>query len=405
MTVDIVGGLYREECVRPHWDRVFGSAGRAAIAIASMGAESRLHCYTTKATRDAFLMEANSLPLALVEHSTDQAPSFRYLYDSAAPAIRGVPEAKLAPLQITAERVLRFGMLESDAVVHAGWAVYDPQNVGAPEAFGANGSQADHLALVLNLYEARVMAGVPVETSPRACAEILARRDGAEVVVIKMGPAGALVWTKDAMQTVPAYRTKTVWKIGSGDTFAAHFAWGWMHEGKSAAEAAAAASQATAFYCENRILPTAAFLDVFAPAPIAINQEIRAASRPNVYLAGPFFDVAQIWLIEEALVRLRELGFDVFSPFHAIGLGSAADVVPLDLEAIHRCDVVFAIADGLDAGTLFEVGFARAIGKPVVVLSERESKESMKMAEGSGCVVCRDFTTALYSALWETTCQ
>ncbi|MDM0108663.1 PfkB family carbohydrate kinase [Variovorax sp. J22R24] len=405
MTVDVVGGLYREECVRPQWDRVFGSAGRAAVAIASMGVDLTLHCYSTQSARNTFMMEAALLPLALADQPTEQTPSFRYLHDSAPPAIRGVAEPALPPLRIEGEKVLRFGMLESDAIVRAVWAVYDPQNVGAPKSFSANGSQADYLALVLNAYEARTMAGLPLDTPPEVCAETLGRRDDAAVVVIKLGPAGALVWTEEGVQTVPAYRTKTVWKIGSGDTFAAHFALAWMHEGKTPVEAADWASRATAFYCENRILPTAQFLSNFTPEKITTKPECRAGKRPNVYLAGPFFDIAQVWLIEETLARLTELGLEVFSPFHDIGLGAASDVVHQDLEAIQRCDIVFAIADGLDAGTLYEIGYARALDKPVVVLSERESDESMKMAEGSGCVVCRDFTTALYSALWKATCE
>ena len=50
---------------------------------------------------------------------------------------------------------------------------------------------------------------------------------------------------------------------------------------------------------------------------------------------------------------------------------------------------------------MFEVGYARALNKPVVVYSERHRDESVKMMEGSGCIMCDDFTTAVYSALWE----
>ena len=91
----------------------------------------------------------------------------------------------------------------------------------------------------------------------------------------------------------------------------------------------------------------------------------------------------------------------VFSPYHDVGLGSADDVVGKDLEAIVDSDVVFAITDGLDAGTVYEIGYARALGKPVVVYSERQHPENLKMMEGSDCIMCTDYTTALYSTLWE----
>jgi nucleoside 2-deoxyribosyltransferase len=68
---------------------------------------------------------------------------------------------------------------------------------------------------------------------------------------------------------------------------------------------------------------------------------------------------------------------------------------------LEQADLVFAIAGGADPGTIFEVGYARAKGKKVVIYSEREDTESMKMAEGTACIICREYTTALYTTLWE----
>lgn len=62
---------------------------------------------------------------------------------------------------------------------------------------------------------------------------------------------------------------------------------------------------------------------------------------------------------------------------------------------------MFAVGDGMDAGTLYEIGFARAINKPVVMYCENESEEDKKMMNGSNCVICKDYTTAIYAALWE----
>ena len=91
----------------------------------------------------------------------------------------------------------------------------------------------------------------------------------------------------------------------------------------------------------------------------------------------------------------------MFSPYHDIGLGSADDVVEKDLQGIRDSDMLFAIANGLDAGTIYEIGYARAIGKPVVIYSESETEESLKMMQGSDCIICSDYTTAMYSTLWE----
>jgi len=55
----------------------------------------------------------------------------------------------------------------------------------------------------------------------------------------------------------------------------------------------------------------------------------------------------------------------------------------------------------MDPGTVFEVGYARALGKPAVIYCENESTENKKMMEGSGCVLENDYVTAIYRTLWK----
>jgi nucleoside 2-deoxyribosyltransferase len=123
-----------------------------------------------------------------------------------------------------------------------------------------------------------------------------------------------------------------------------------------------------------------------------------------VYLAGPFFNIGQRWLVDEARRCLLELGMRVFSPIHDGGGGPAEKVGPADLEALDQCDLVFALLDGLDSGTLFEVGWARAREKPkpVYALAPSVSEEDLKMVAGSECRVFEDFVTALHHAAWRT---
>ena len=93
----------------------------------------------------------------------------------------------------------------------------------------------------------------------------------------------------------------------------------------------------------------------------------------------------------------------VFSPYHDVGEGEAEDVVPKDIEALDVCDCVFAIVDGLDSGTLFEIGYAVAKGKKVVVYVENETEGTLKMLKGTGCEIESDFTTAVYKTIWNAT--
>lgn len=403
MTIHVVGGVYREYCVHPRWNDIYGSAGRAALAIASLDIDCVLHSYMDESGLQAMNEKGVWLETfkARATH-IEGGVGFRYLHDLAVPVIHGLPVAGHPSLEVREDNVVRFGMLEGDAVVHAKQVVYDPQNVRDSRPFRENGSTAERLALVLNLREARQLARMPVEAAPAVAAK-LADEQAAEVVVLKMGPQGALVWTKSKSSRVPAYRTKRVWKIGSGDCFVAHFAAAWIEQGLSAEHAAEVASRATAYYCETQALPTRSDLSTFSPQPVVVSKasEEGEGETRQVYLAGPFFDLMQLWMVEQARDHLSSMGLRVFSPYHDIGLGAADDVVEKDLIAIRESDVVFAIVDGLDPGTIYEVGYARAIGKPVVVFCERHQGEGTKMMEGSGCIMCDDYSTAIYHAQWE----
>ncbi len=126
-----------------------------------------------------------------------------------------------------------------------------------------------------------------------------------------------------------------------------------------------------------------------------------AVSGRCIYLAGPFFTLSQRWLVEETRRCLEMLGATTFSPVHDVGVqGGAAQIAERDLEGLEQSSAVMAIVDGDDAGTLFEVGYARKLGLPVVVLAESPKPESLTMLEGSGCEISDDFATAIYKAVW-----
>lgn len=398
--ITVVGGVYQERCMHPQWREIYGSAGRAASALVAMDVPISLHCYTDAATLEVLNLRTVSGEFEVVSTPIARSIGFEYAHGLSVPSIFGVPKLANPSLQINSDYVIRFGMLEGDAVVDAKFAVYDPQNLGAAIPFAQNGSRADHLALILNLSEARQMSRLK-DSAPENIAQILSNQQAAEVVVIKMGARGALVWANGTATQIPAFRTSQVWKIGSGDCFVAHFAQAWMQEKLSPTEAAIAASKATAYYCETQGFPTKDLLKQFVAPEIILSKNYSQGRIPKVYLAGPFFSLAQRWMIEQARTNLIEMGMSVFSPFHDVGHGSADDVVEKDIQGIKDADILFAVGDGMDAGTLYEIGYARAINKPVVMYCENESEEDKKMMSGSGCVMCKDYTTAIYTTLWE----
>lgn len=385
----VAGGVYHEKCIAPHWDRLFGSGGRAATAIAGLAAGAELHAYVAeewiedvRASCYATRVEPHLTPIPL---SID----FHYFHALSRPDVYGHGEEKYPPIEVSGAAVLRFGMLEGSAVVDGDRVVYDPQNRSEVLTFHDNGSKAKELAIVLNQSELEDSTDL---TGP-AAVERLIERTGAAVVVVKRGPGGATVHHLGSETWIPAFRSASLFKIGSGDVFSAVFAHSWAEEGLAPEEAALKASQAVATYVGSRDLANLTPSAPLTPMP--------ATSPGRIYLAGPFFTLSQRWLIEEANDVLHRLGVSVFSPLHEVGMpGDAAAIATLDLAGLRDCTAVLALIDGEDAGTMFELGYARNLDIPVVAFSESPRPESLTMLIGTGCDLTDDFATAVYRAIW-----
>lgn len=389
----IAGGCYIEICLRPDWRRLFGSGLRAAAAVARLSPETRLHTYATSALADDVRHSAHAFGAHAEIAAAKQAISFSYLHPMSAARMHPSAPAANPPLSVKGATVLRFGFVEGDVVVEeAERAIYDPQGSDSCKAFGANGSRAKRLAVVLNEHEVHPSFQRQGAVEGRALIEF----HGAEVAVVKRGPRGAIVHKRDgATVAVPAYRSERVFKIGSGDVFSASFAYHWGELGLDAVESADRASRHVAAFVDGHALPLADGATRESQVPVGLSKPGR------IYLAGPFFDLPQRWLVEEALEKLVELGAEVFSPLHEVGVGlQQGDLAEADLAGLAGCDAVLALLDGMDPGTLFEVGYARARGLPVVALVERGEPENLTMIVGSGCEVVDDFATALYRAVW-----
>lgn len=304
-----------------------------------------------------------------------------------------------AAVSVEGDSILRFGALEGTVIANGKRVVYDPQDLECPEHFRANGSRAEELAVVCNLSEGKLLTR---QSSPEAVALSLLAEGGTSVAVIKLGAGGVLVAEPGGkFSHVPAHRTESVFSIGSGDIFSATFAYFWATQRSSAVEAAEQASRFTAFYCGNQMIPSSKeTVDQFVQSLPASNAPGDMARTPRVYLAGPFFTMGQVWVIELAKDAIESLGMEVFSPYHDVGIGAAEDVVSKDVEELEKADFVYAVVDGLDAGTLFEIGYAVKRGIPVIAYQQNEGEEAMKMLVGTGVDVVRDFATSIYKLSW-----
>lgn len=386
----VAGGLYREEVVWPHWPRIYGSGGRAAAAVSSLSPGTRLVSYAHTGWADdaRASMAAFGVDTDLREIEDDIA--FHYMHPLGRSELRGYSGQQLPTLSAIGDVVLRFGFVEGDAAVSARRAIYDPQNAEEVLTFFDNGSRTDQLAIVLNAFELESSIGL----GGTAGARELMTRCKADVVVVKNGPRGATAYDSGGEWRVPAYEAESIFKIGSGDVFSAAFAHFWGEARHDVREAADLASRAVSRYVATRnVQINRSELNDAVAAP--------TVTPAQIYLAGPFFNLAQRWLIEEAKRCLEDLDATVFSPVHAVGTsGTAKDIAQADLQGLAQSNAVLAIIDGEDAGTLFEVGYARKLGIPVVALAESPKPESLTMLEGTGCEVVTDFTTAIYRSIW-----
>ena len=394
--VSIVGGTYQETCYWPVWNELFGSGWRAVRVMRSLCPEVRINYSTVGGDQVEKLLKvyAASEKLSYSLTKTDAPIGFYYNHPLATPIIQG-GGSECINLNVRGNHVVAFGMLEATAKIEGEWVVYDPQSPRSPMPFRAQGGKAEHLALVLNKSEARMLSG---ETELEAIKKALFEKEGCECLVVKCGAEGARVYAsvEDDGTVIPVYKTRYVWPIGSGDVFTTVFAYYWF-AGSKATEAALKASRAVASYCEGQG-------DVDRVADAVREgmeyEEFVPKNKGQVYLAGPFFTLSQKLFVSECRNLLRAMSVEVFSPYHDVGEGKAEDVAPKDIEHLKDCNCVFAILDGLDSGTLFEVGYAVSIGKKVVAYVENETEGSLKMLAGTGCDIEKDFTTALYKTCW-----
>ena len=84
----------------------------------------------------------------------------------------------------------------------------------------------------------------------------------------------------------------------------------------------------------------------------------------RIYFASPWFTPEQEEREERLKAKLRSLGFDVHSPKETAVCGAISDpetrkaIFDGNIQAITNADIVFAITDGKDMGTIWEAGYA-----------------------------------------------
>jgi hypothetical protein len=396
--LDIIGGSYHEMCIDPSWDELYGSGFRAAVGLSGKEEKVRFHTYADAPTKEILELIASQLNFETQIHLIDKSVQFVYSHPLANPYFSPDQNtfSKITPLKVEGiNHGLCFGMIEGNAVVKADKIVYDPQKPLQPVSFSQNGSLAKELIYILNINEAHGLCGSQDIDTIR---QFLINKESCYAAIIKNGAHGAtLIENSGEITNIPSFKTQKVWPIGSGDIYSAAFTYEWLIKKNSTKDAAFNASLATANFANTNSLPIR--LEIHSTYTPFIS---KADTNKSIYLAGPFFNMGQRWMIDQCRQALLDFGFTVFSPLHDVGIGKPEEVVVKDIEGLRNCDAVFAIVDGLDSGTMFELGYAKSLNKKIICLCELEKTEALTMLIGTGCLIEADLATAIYKTVWIT---
>ncbi len=100
--------------------------------------------------------------------------------------------------------------------------------------------------------------------------------------------------------------------------------------------------------------------------------------------------------LEELSGYFHMAGYSVYMPYDNDVHSDPAEIKARDLEAIRSCDVVVLELNETSLGVAKELGAARAVGKPVILITESERVKSRNWVRGDkGITVCRSKEEAI----------
>lgn len=89
----------------------------------------------------------------------------------------------------------------------------------------------------------------------------------------------------------------------------------------------------------------------------------------QVYIAAPFFNEGQLKIVEEIKAKLSSERVGFFSPKDESMFKQGDDpktILDLNCKAIRDASYVIVVTDDKDVGTIWEAGYAYALGKPIL---------------------------------------
>lgn len=110
---------------------------------------------------------------------------------------------------------------------------------------------------------------------------------------------------------------------------------------------------------------------------------------PRVYVAGPIFTPEQLAAVRSVVDVVHGAGYDSYSPERDGIMLSPTDpperrdeVFYSNLHAIRQSDVLIALLDTKDTGTIWEMGVAMAYGLPVIAVTMEVPQMNVMLERG-----------------------
>lgn len=106
----------------------------------------------------------------------------------------------------------------------------------------------------------------------------------------------------------------------------------------------------------------------------------------NVYIAGPFFNDAQIERVVNIEELLVSMGIEFFSPMRHGVLNvetqdKAQSIFDGNVSAMDKASTIIAIIDDRDTGTIWEMGYAYATEKDIITYTTQEHGLNIMLAK------------------------
>ena len=114
----------------------------------------------------------------------------------------------------------------------------------------------------------------------------------------------------------------------------------------------------------------------------------------KIYIAGPFFNKEELQFVKEIELQLKSNNINFFSPrkegilkdmSEEDRLKKMNDIFNKNISEMKECTHMIANIDNFDTGTMFEIGFFHALGKPVFTISNHNYGLNIMIRNASIC--------------------